>query len=95
VLHGLSRPTTCGTPTPIFRITPSLVTIIMMRTHITTMSMLPFGSHQIGILTTAQLTSTAHKTSGQYHGQMKLTPHSSSKTTGNMVFSDQTTEVTT
>jgi hypothetical protein len=26
---------------------------------------------------------------------MKLTPHSSSKTTGNMVFSDQTTEVTT
>ena len=95
VLHGLSRPTTCGTLRPIFRITPSLVTIIMMKTHITTMSMLPFGSHQIGILTTAQLTSTAHKTSGQYHGQMKLTPHSSSKTTGNMVFSDQTTEVTT
>jgi len=28
VLHGLSRPTTCGTPTPIFRITPTPVTIM-------------------------------------------------------------------
>lgn len=65
VLLGLFRPTTCGTPTPIFRITPTLVTIMRMKTQNTSMSMLPFGSLQIGILTTAQLTSTAHKTSGQ------------------------------
>ncbi len=95
VLLGLSRPTTCGTPTPILRITHSLVMIITLKIQNTSMSMLPFGSHQIGILRTAQLTSTALKTSGQYHGLMKLTPHPSSKTTGNMVFSDQTTEVTT
>jgi len=95
VLLGLFRPTTCGTPTPIFRTTPSLDTIMKMMRLNTTMFMLPCGSLLTGISITALSTSTAHKTSIQYHGLTRQTQHLLSKMNGNMVFSDQTTEAMT
>lgn len=95
VLLGLFRPTTCGTLTPIFRTTPSPVTIMKTKRLNTTMFMLPCGSLLTGISIMALSTSIAHRTSGQYHGQTSLTQHPLSKTTGNMVSSDQTTDPTT
>jgi hypothetical protein len=59
------------------------------------MFMLPCGSLLTGILRTALLTSTAHKTSGQNHGLTRQTQHLFSTMTGNMEFSDQTTEAMT
>lgn len=95
VLLGLFKLTTCGTPTPIFRTTPSPDTNMKMVMLNITMFMLPCGSLLTGILITALLTSTAHKTSGQYHGLTRQTQHLFSIMTGNMEFSDQTTEATT
>lgn len=95
VLLGLFRPTTCGTPTLIFRTIPSPDTIMKMMKLNTTMFMLLCGSLLTGISITALSTSTAHKTSIQYHGLTRQTQHLFSITTGNMVFSDQTTEAKT
>ncbi len=64
-----------GTPTPILRTTPSLDTIMKMMRLNTTMFMLPCGSLLTGISITALSTSTAHKTSIQYHGLTRQTQH--------------------